>query len=49
MSKTNENKEHRNTYKMPDTTILQHLMAKAGKGYCKSGDFIENVLKIKVV
>ena len=50
MSKTNENKDNKRTYKMPETTILEHLLAKAGKGgYCKSGGFLEKVLKVKVV
>lgn len=50
MSKINENKDNKCTYKMPETTILEHLLAKANNsGYCKSGEFIENVLKIKVV
>ena len=50
MSKTNENKDIKRTYKMPETSILDILLAKAGKGgYCKSSEFIEKVLKIKVV
>jgi hypothetical protein len=51
MSNNNKkNKEQRNTYKLPETSILEHLLAKANKaGYCKSGEFLENVLKIKVV
>lgn len=45
-----KNKEQRNTYRMAETSILDHLLAKAGKGgYCKSGKFIEDVLKVKVV
>jgi hypothetical protein len=49
MSKTNENKDNKRTYKMAETSILDHLLAKANKGFCKSSDFIEKVLKIKVV
>lgn len=50
MSKINENREQKRIYKMPETTILEHLLAKANKNrYCKSGEFIEKVLKIKVV
>lgn len=50
MSKTNENKDNKRTYKMPETTILDHLLAKASKGgYCKSSEFIEKVLKVKAV
>jgi len=50
MSKTNENKDTKRTYKMAETSILDHLLAKANKGgYCKSGKFIEDVLKVKVV
>jgi hypothetical protein len=45
-----KNKEHKNTYKLPETTILEHLLAKAAKnGYCKSGEFLDKVLGIKVV
>jgi hypothetical protein len=50
MNNNKKNKEQRNTYKMPETTILEHLLAKANKGgHCKSGEFIEKMLKVKVV
>lgn len=51
MSNNNKNNnDQKYTYKMPETSILDILLAKAGKGgYCKSGEFIEKVLKVKVV
>ena len=50
MNKTNETKGNKRTYKMPETTILEHLLAKASKDeHCKSGEFLEKVLKVKVV
>ena len=46
----NKNNGQRNTYRMPETTILEHLLAKASKGgHCKSGEFLEKILKIKIV
>ena len=49
MNKTNK-REQKNTYKLPETTIQEQLLAKAGKGgYCNSGEFIEKILKVKVV
>lgn len=50
MQNNKNNKDNKRTYKMPETSILDILLAKAGKGgYCKSGEFLEKVLKIKVV
>ena len=50
MNNNKNNREQKSTYKMPETSILDILLAKAGKGgYCKSGEFLENVLKVKVV
>ena len=44
------NRKQKRTYKSPETTIQEHLLAKASKsGYCKSSEFIEKVLKVKVV
>lgn len=49
MQNNKNNKDTKRTYKIPETPILDILLAKAGKGFCKSSDFIEKVLKIKVV
>ena len=46
---TNNKKKTRRTYKVPETTILEHLMAKAERGDKDARIFLDKVLDIRVV
>jgi len=49
MNKTNESKGNKNTYKLPETTIQEHLMAKAQNGDYKAKNFLQKAFGIRVV
>ena len=43
------NREQKRTYKMPETTIQEHLIAKAESGDYKAKDFLQKSLRIKEI
>ena len=46
INKTNSQKR---TYKMPETTIQEHLIAKAQSGDYKAKDFLQKSLRVKEI